>query len=287
MTSRLILPAVLTAALAASPAWAQGDPPAPAPAPSHDHHQHDHGKAAPPVETLPPFIPVPSDAERAAAFPDVHGHEMRDGETHYFVLADQFEAQAGEGDTDFSWDVKGWVGTDLSRLWFRTEGEATGSELGASQTHVFYGRAVSRWWTALVGLRQDVRPTTPQTWVAVGMQGLAPYWLDVEATAYVSTGGRTHVRIETEYDLLVTNRLVLQPLLELEAYGKADPARRLGAGLSHIDAGLRLRYEVRREFAPYVGLSWNRTFFGTADARRAAGLPLGRARVVVGVRMWM
>ncbi|MGE0393431.1 MAG: copper resistance protein B, partial [Vicinamibacterales bacterium] len=136
------------------------------------------------------------------------------------------------------------------------------------------------------GIRQDVRTGPPQTWAAIGLQGLAPYWFEVEATAYVGPAGRTHLRLETEYELLLTNRLVMQPLVELEVYGKADPARGLGAGLSHVDAGLRLRYEFRRELAPYAGVVWVRKFFGTADFARLAGERSSGARWTVGIRTW-
>ena len=114
----------------------------------------------------------------------------------------------------------------------------------------------------------------------IGVQGLAPYWFEVEASAYVEPSGRTHVRVETEYDLLVTNRLVLQPLVEFEIYGRADRERHIGTGLSTGEVGLRLRYEFRREFAPYVGVVWTRRFFGSADLaqrgrRRGGGSPVG------------
>jgi copper resistance protein B len=102
-------------------------------------------------------------------------------------------------------------------------------------------------------VRQDFRPGDPQTWAAVGIQGLAPYWFEVEATGYVGAGGRTAAKLEVEYELLFTNRLILQPLVELELYGKSDPERGIGRGLSSLETGLRLRYEIRREFAPYVG----------------------------------
>jgi copper resistance protein B len=120
----------------------------------------------------------------------------------------------------------------------------------------------------------------------VGIQGLAPYWFEVEATAYLSASGHTHFRFETEYELLLTNRLVLQPLVEAEIYGKADPERGIGAGLSSVDAGLRLRYEIRRELAPYVGVTWHRKFFGTADLAETAGEETGGARLTLGARIW-
>jgi copper resistance protein B len=118
------------------------------------------------------------------------------------------------------------------------------------------------------------------------VQGLAPYWFEVEATAYLGAEGRTHVRLETEYELLITNRLVLQPLAEVEIYGKSDPERGIGAGLSSADFGLRLRYEFKREFAPYVGVTWNHKFFDTADFAREDGESVRSTRLAVGVRLW-
>ncbi len=237
--------------------------------------------------TLPPHIPPLTDEARAVAFPDVDGHTVHDDSVHFFVLFDQIEWQGGGGNRRGSWDTKGWVGRDINRLWFRTEGEFERDRLVGSQAHVLYGRAISPWWEVVAGIRQDVRPGPAQTWAAVGIQGLAPFWFDVEATAYLGASGRTHFRIETEYELLLTNRLVAQPLVEVEIYGKDDPTHGFAAGLSTGDIGLRLRYEIRRELAPYVGVTWQRKFFGTADLAKAEGEPVGQTRLVIGVRLWM
>jgi copper resistance protein B len=228
-----------------------------------------------------------TDADRQTAFPDVPVHTVHDNAVNFFVLFDQFEGQAGDGPVGFSWDTKGWVGRDRNRLWFRAEGDRVGSRVQQAQTNLLYGRAIARWWDVTAGLRLDTLPGTPRTALAVGLQGLAPYRFEVEASAYIETSGRTHVRIETEYDLLLTNRLVLQPLVEFEIYGRADPERRIDAGLSTGELGLRLRYEFRREFAPYVGGVWNRKFFGTADYAQQAGERTSGARLAVGVRFWM
>jgi copper resistance protein B len=206
---------------------------------------------------------------------------------NYFVLFDQLEWQTSHDGSGASWDARGWIGTDRDRFWFRTEGQGNNGQLAEGQVHLLYGRAISRWWEVVAGVRQDVRPGSPQTWAAVGLQGLAPYWFEVEATAYVGASGRTQVRLETEYELRLTNRLVLQPLVELDIYGKSDPERGIGAGLSSADLGLRLRYEIRREIAPYVGVVWNQKYFGTADYTRQAGDPVGAARLAVGVRLWL
>ena len=152
---------------------------------------------------------------------------------------------------------------------------------------VLYGRAVSRWWELVAGVRQDVRPGPAQTWVAFGFQGLAPHWIAIEATGYLGNDGRTQLRLKAEHDLLVTNRIVLQPKIEAELAGKADPVRDIGAGLSTVEAALRLRYEIRRELAPYVGVSWHRTAGHTAGHPAAAAGPTRGLSAVVGLRFWM
>jgi copper resistance protein B len=228
-------------------------------------------------------IPRITEEDRAAAFPHLEdrGHAGHDKALNYYVLFDQLELQTGDGKTGASWDNRGWVGGDLNRFWFRTEGD--GEE---AQAHALLGRAIHRWWDVVGGVRQDFKPGPGRTWAAIGIQGLAPYFFEVEATAYIGASGRTHFRIETEYELLLTNRLVLQPLVELEIYGKSDPERQIGAGVSSAEFGLRLRYEIRREVAPYVGVTWNRKLLGTADLARAAGNDIGGARFASGVRVW-
>ena len=243
--SRTLLSALVLVTLAATasaqtaspatqaPVQREAPPRASEPSGHEDHqapavavHQHDEAQQAPAPAELPPFIPPVTDADRAAAFPDVHGHAMRDNVTNFFVLFDQFEWESGSGPDAFAWDTKGWVGRDLDRFWFRTEG--LGDDDGLSEAHadLLYGRAISRWWDAVGGLRQDVRPGSPQTWAAVGVQGLAPYWFEVEATAYVGSGGRTEFRLESEYSFLLTNRLILQPIVELERVRQGRPGAR-------------------------------------------------------------
>ncbi len=281
MSARL---ALLLMALSA-PAAAQ----APTPADDHAHHAH-HAPPPPsaPADTapLPPFIPVLTDEDRRAAFPDVKGHAVHDKAINAFVLVDQFEWRAGRGRNSMDLDTRGWIGRDIDRLWFRVEGAAERADLDHAEGHLLYGRAIARWWEVVAGVRHDVGPGPDRTWAAVGIQGLAPYWFEVEATAYIGEGGRTQLRLESEYDLLLTNRLVLQPLAEVEIHGRADPARGIGRGLATADIGLRLRYEFRREIAPYIGVAWTQRFFGTADLARAAGQSVGQTRLLTGVRLW-
>ncbi len=241
-----------------------------------------HGE---PIQALPSFIPRLTDEDRRAAFPDVGGHAAHDTALHSFVLFDQLEWQAIDEAGGFNVDSKGWVGRDRDRLWFRGETDSESGRIGEAQAHLLYGRQISRWWDVVAGVRQDVRPGPAQTWAAIGVQGLAPYWFEVEATAYVGPSGRTHARVEVEYDLRFTNRLILQPLLEVEVFGTSDPERGVGAGLSTTQLGLRLRYEWRREFAPYAGVTWNRKYGKTADVAAAGDVATG-ARLAAGVRLW-
>jgi copper resistance protein B len=268
-----------------TPMFAQAD--------SHAGHQQEQSKpnapAAEPAKKpgeLPPFIPPVTEEARKAAFPDVDGHAVHDRALRYYVLFDQLEWQVVEGGNGASIDSRGWIGRDRDRLWFRAEGDGEGGRVGEAQTHVLYGRQFARYWDLVGGIRQDFRPGPAQTWAAFGVQGLAPYWFDVEATGYIGASGRTHARFEVEYELLFTNRLVLQPLFEAELVSTSDPERGVGAGLSTTDLGFRLRYEIRREFAPYVGIVWSNKWGKTADFAEAAGEHTGGARFVTGLRLW-
>ena len=279
----------------ASPSFPQQEPhaghlqnkPTPsAPAKPATTGAHDHSQTGEPLKELPPFIPRITDEDRKAAFPDVQGHAVHDNAWTSFVLFDQLEWQAGDGASGINVDAKGWIGRDRDRLWFRVEGDSEDGTVDDAEVHLLYGRQFSRWWDVVAGVRQDARPGPARTWAAIGVQGLAPYWFEVEATAYVGESGRTQARFEVEYELLLTNRLVLQPLIEVELFGKSDPERGIGAGLSTTDVGFRLRYELRRELAPYVGITWNRKHGQTADFAEAAGGDSGGAKVVTGLRLW-
>jgi len=259
------------------------EPPSPeAPAEGQSPEQQAAHAAGQPVTPIPPV----TDADRAAAFPDVEPRAMQDDTLHYFVLLDQLEWQGSDTTSGMRWDSTGWVGGDQNRLWFRTDGGADDGRLGEAAAHVLYGRAVARWWDVVVGVRQDVRPGPARSWLALGVQGLAPYWFEIEATVYLGAGGRTAARLEAQYELLLTNRLVFQPLVEVNLSGKTDIERGIGAGLSSFDAGLRLRYEIRRELAPYVGLTWRDTFGETSRFAEATGEAAGDRRLVAGLRLW-
>ena len=273
--------------LSASAAMAQ----TPAPPPKPDPHA-GHAKPAPqpaPGSQPPADAAVPplTDADRAAAFPpDVHGHTVHDTAVNYHVLFDQLEWQYIHGAQGLRWDNTTWVGGDINRLWVKSEGEALDGVVDDAEIKVLYGRSLSRWWDVVAGIRQDIRPSPSHTWLAVGVQGLAPHWFEIDATFYVGSSRHIAARLEAEYEVLLTNRLLLQPLVEVSLAGNDDPDRGIGAGLSTGEVGFRLRYEIRREVAPYAGLVWHRKLFGTADFARAAGRDIGGWHLVAGLRTW-
>jgi copper resistance protein B len=212
------------------------------------------------------------------------GPEMEMGDRVFaHALLDQLEGRLGD---QFRWDGQGWIGGDYDKLWVKSEGIAQNGKIADGQQELLYDRAVTTFFDLQAGLRADLDSGPAREWAAFGIQGLAPYFLDVEATAYVGDGGRTAARFKLSCDLLITQRLILQPEAELDVYGSADPARHIGAGLSDVDAGLRLRYEINRKLAPYLGISYRGSFGGTADFARQAGEAASDARFVIGIRAW-
>ena len=268
----------------ASPVQHDHDPP-PQPTAQQDRRaapEENPGQSPP---ALPASIPVLTDEDRRAAFPDLEGHAVHDEAVHHLVLLDGAEWQAGRDGT-LRLDAKGWVGRDTDRVWFRADGQGIGG-LDEASAQLLYGKQISRWWDIVGGIRQDFGPGGLQTWAAVGVQGLAPQWFAIEATAFVGGSARTLFEVEVEYELLVTNRLILQPRFEAEFAGKPDVLRGTGAGLTGTDLGFRLRYEWRRELAPYVGVGWSNAWGETADiGQRRGSAGSSGARVITGVRLW-
>jgi copper resistance protein B len=251
-----------------------------------DHSQMDHGSADAPRTTSRTLIPVLTDADRAAAFPDVAGHKVHDSAINSYFLLDQLEYQDADDGSTLAWDASGWIGGDINRLWLRSEGERTNGVTEHAELQALYGHAIGPWWDVVAGVRQDFKPESPQTWAALGIQGMPLYALETQATAFVGENGQTAARLEGEYDILLTNRLILQPTAEMNFYGKNDPERGVGSGLANTEVGLRLRYEIIRQFAPYIGVSWSRAYGNTADLVRDEGGDVEEARLVAGIRMW-
>ncbi|MCH4899548.1 copper resistance protein B [Pseudomonas sp. B707] len=252
-----------------------------------DMQSMDDGMMQPaaPTESRTP-IPALTDADRAAVFTSHAGHQVHDSAINTYFLADKLEWQDADDASTLAWDLSGWIGGDIDRLWLRSEGERSNGKTEDAEIQALWGHAISPWWDVVSGVRQDFKPGAPQTWAAFGLQGMALYNFEAEATAFLGENGQSAVRLEGDYDILLTNRLILQPTAELNVYGKNDPQRGIGSGLANTEAGLRLRYEIRREFAPYIGVTWNRTYGNTADYAREEGEDRSEARLVLGVRLW-
>ena len=231
-------------------------------------------------------IPPLTDADRAAVYNAPGGHEVHDTAINSYFILEKLEWQDADDGSALNWEAQGWIGGDVDRLWLRSEGERTNGKTEEAEVQALWGHSISPWWDLVGGVRQDFKPGDPQTWAAFGIQGLALYNFEAQATAYLGEGGQTAARLEGDYDILLTNKLILQPTAEFNFYGKNDPQRGVGSGLSESEVGLRLRYEVRPQFAPYVGVTWNRAYGRTADYAREEGEDNNEARLVLGVRVW-
>jgi copper resistance protein B len=202
------------------------------------------------------------------------------------VRVDQFELRQTDGATPLVWDAEGWVGKDLHKLWIKTDGEYVDNKIEEAELQLLYSRAVTPFWDLQLGWRQDIRPTPKRNWLALGLKGLAPYFFDIDTAIFVGSNSRSAIRLQAEYEFMLTQRLILVPELELNLYAKDDPAAGTGSGLSTIETGLRLRYEIRREFAPYIGLNWTGLYGRTADYARTDGAKVYDTQLVVGIRAW-
>jgi copper resistance protein B len=269
---------------------------------SHEHHkQHaDRPNAAAPA---PPtsaatshdmhMAPAPAAGARSPDYSDGYdrgpmtGMDMRDDPAVGMLLLDRLEyVHARDGANALAIDGEAWYGHNLDKLWPKFEGERWGGRLQDLRTEALWAHAVAPFWDAQLGVRHDFGTGPGRTWAAIGVEGVAPYWFETEATLYVGQGGRTAARVAFEYEARFTQRLILQPSLEANLYGRDDPQRGIGSGLADVEAGMRLRYEIRREFAPYVGLVWRQRFGRSRDYARAQGEPADDLQLVAGVRVW-
>lgn len=210
-----------------------------------------------------------------------HGHGDADP-----LLAKVMIDQLERGEQNSHMDAQAWLGKDLHKLWLKAELEHRDSTTEAAELQALYSHAVSPYWDVQLGLRHDQHPTPARDWAVLGVQGLAPYFFDVEAAVFVGEQGRSAARFKADYDLLFTQKLILSPELELNAYGQTDPATGTGAGLSDTTLGLRLRYEVYRELAPYLGIEWQKAYGDTAALGRTAGQATSEHQWVLGLRAW-
>ena len=238
------------------------------------------GGKAPPDARSPDY----SDGYR---YTDMPGMAMSDHAKEGMLLIDQLEYTHDiHGNNATFIDGQFWYGRDFNKLWLKFEGEQARGKLEDLRTEALWYHATGAYWGTQLGVREDFGEGPNRTWAAFGVEGLAPYWFETEATLYIGQNGRTAARFQFEYEELITQRLVLQPKFEVNLYGKDDPQRGIGSGLSDAELGLRLRYEIRREFAPYVGVVWQQRFGRTADLYRAQNEPVGDLQFIAGIHFW-
>lgn len=278
------------ALLAAAPAFAQ---------PADPHAGHDMSTMGAPASDPPVAGPPPEALGGPAHAADTvfDGGEMRAAREvlrqsvgdviAYKAIAERLEARIREGDEGYLWDVQAWVGGDIDKFWLESEGEgAFGSKAESIETRLLWSHAVAPFYDVRAGVRYDIRPEPDRGYLALGLQGLAPYMIEFDANLYLSEKADLSFRIEAESDLLLTQRLVLQPRIEAHLSAQDTPEHGVGAGLSDFEAGLRLRYEVVREFAPYVGVEYVRKIGRTADFARDEGEDVDELALLIGLRAW-
>ncbi len=299
----------------ASPVWAQsepemhdmshGSPAADLPtSPDHppdesDAHSMDHDQtmAVPPAESVgnEPSPEPPLDHAADGVFDPEEMERAREQlrREHGGSLISKFMLNLGEyrvqenGNDGFRWDAEGRLGGNINRLVVKSEGEGTvDSGLDTAELQGLYSRAISPFFDVQAGVRQDFEPTMDRTYATIGLEGLAPYWFNAQAALFVSDHGDVLARAEGSYDIRLFQRVVLQPRAEIDFSAQDIPETQIGSGLSSVELGLRLRYELRREFAPYVGFSYDKLFGDTADFARDSSEGSSSYGLVVGLRAW-
>ncbi|CAI8899773.1 MULTISPECIES: copper resistance protein B [Pseudomonas] len=252
------------------------------PAQNMNHQGMNHGMM--PQTPRTPLRPI-TDADRQAAFPPLPGHQVHDRQSNWAVIVEQLEYQNFDSSSALNWNANAWIGGDIDRLWLRTEGEREQGVTHKAELQALWGHAISPWWELVGGLRQDFKPASGQTWAAFGIQGTPLYGLELEATLYAGERQQTALRLESSYAILLSNRWILEPSLEANFYGRNDATRDQGSGLADSEIGLRLRYEITRGFAPYLGISFNRAYGNNAEQIRDEHGDIGQTRLVAGVRL--
>jgi copper resistance protein B len=237
--------------------------------------------------SAPPDARDPDAYAEGFVYTGMPGMEEADQLVFGKLLADELEFLSGNEGEGFNWSIEGNYGDDKNKVWLRTQGQKIPGQPIDPTTdgEVLWWHPYTAFWGTQLGLRQDFGPGA-HSYLAAGIEGLAPYWFDVEATGYLGEDGRLSARFKASYDLRFTNRLILAPNIEANVYSRSEDQRGLDAGLGNLEGGLRLRYEVHRKFAPYIGYVWEQSFAGTADLRRAEDEPVSERRFVAGLRLW-
>lgn len=231
-----------------------------------------------------PSVPYRRNPDGSYAIPGT-GMAMADNDIFYLVLFEQLEYFNARDDHGLAWDGVAWVGRDYNKLWLKTEGERV-SGRSEGRVEALWSRAVAAFWDLQFGVRNDFGPGPNRKWATVTVQGIAPYWFDIEGAAYLGSNGRTAARAKAEYSFRLSQVSFLTPEFEANLYGKADRERGIGSGLSDASLGLRWRYELRREIAPYIGINWSRKFGQTARFAQEAGERRSNRQIVAGLRVW-
>jgi len=258
-----------------------------APAMDHGNMQMQGGSAPPDARDPHGYSNGQQLGSGDYAVPGVPRLMMADEHTFASLRGETLERRfTRKGDDSTAYDLQAWFGTTYNKAVVKAEGDIAKGKLEESRTELLWGHAIAPYWDTQLGIRVDNGEGPSRQWLAFGVQGLAPYWFELEATGYVGNDGRTALRLEGSYELLLTQRLILEPRAELQFYGKDDPQRRIGKGLAEASAGLRLRYEISRQFAPYIGVERAGSFGRTADYVRAEGGRAQQTRWVAGVRFW-
>ncbi len=200
---------------------------------------------------------------------------------------DQLEKRGTSSNKPFAWEFQGWAGYDLDKVVFKTEGERAEDETEKAELQLLYSKAIAPFWDIQFGIRHDFYPKPAQNWAVVALQGIAPYYFETDISLFVGENSQSGLRLQSEYEMMLTQQWVLSPEVELNIHGKNDEQRGIGSGFSSIEAGLRLRYEFKREFAPYIGINWEKTFGKTADYSREEGEGTSNTQFVIGIRAWL
>ena len=219
------------------------------------------------------------------SIPDALASPHNDSPVYMFKV-DQLEYQDADGDDPTVLEGEAWYGTDLNKVWLKTDAEYVSGEFEEAEIQLLYSRAIAPFWDLQLGLRHDFKPTPERTWAAMTLQGLAPGFVEVESEFFFGEQGQTQLRVTAEYELLLTQKWIISPEIELSAFGRNDQDTGVGAGFSDVTAGLRLRYEIRREFTPYIGIEWFHKYGKTADFAEQKGEEKSDTRLVVGIRFW-
>jgi copper resistance protein B len=204
----------------------------------------------------------------------------------YLFKADQLEVRDGDEENAAAFEGHFWVGRDLDKFWIKSEIEATEDETESAEWQLLYSRAIDPNWDLQVGLRADVDPEPERNWLAVGFYGVAPYWFEVDSALFVEEDGQVNLRFEAEYELMLTRKWVLAPEIELDWYSDDDEDLAIASGLAELEAGIRLRYEVTRQFAPYIGVNYESLLGDTRDLARDRDAETSDTQLVAGLRFW-